>query len=76
MTRFNKTSGIGAIRRRSSKGEIDYYRCPEDVVDFQLAGKISEDRGYFGFGPETICDGNSSSAVRSKQIIGTLYDAL
>ena len=55
---------------------IDYYRCPEDVVNFRLAGKLSEDRGYFRFGPETICYGDSSSGVRSKQVIGTLYDAL
>ncbi len=55
---------------------IDYYRCPEDMVDFQLAGKLSEDPGYFRFDPETICYGDSSSGVRSKQVIGTLYDAL
>ena len=55
---------------------IDYYRCPEDVVDFQLAGKVSEDPGYFRFGPEAICYGNSSSGVRREQVIGALYDAL
>src|SRR3989441_1262592 len=54
---------------------IDYYRCPEDAVDFQLAGKLSDDPGYFRFGPETICYGNSSSGVRTKQVVGTVYDA-
>jgi hypothetical protein len=55
---------------------IDYYRCPENLVDFQLAGRVSEDPGYFCFGPETICYGNSSSGFRRKQVTGTLYDAL
>src|SRR2546427_11562702 len=54
----------------------DYFRCPEDVVDFQLAGKLSADPGYFRFGPETICYGDSSSGVRRKQVMGVLYDAL
>ena len=55
---------------------IDYYRCPENLVNFQLAGKLSEDRGYFCLGPETICYGNSWSGSRSKQVTAQLYDAL
>src|SRR5437899_81069 len=55
---------------------IDYYRCPENLADFRLAGRVSEDPGYFCFGPETICYGNSSSGSRSKQAGGPLYDAL
>ena len=55
---------------------IDYYRCPESVADFRLAGRVSQDPGYFCFGPETICYGNSSSGSRSKNVIGPLYDTL
>jgi len=55
---------------------VDYYRCPENLVAFRLAGKVSEDPGYFCFGPETICYGNSSSGFRSRDVIGPLYDAL
>jgi hypothetical protein len=55
---------------------VDYYRCPGNLADFRLAGRLSADSGYFFFGPETICYGNSSSGFRSKQVIGPLYDAL
>src|SRR5881396_1547150 len=44
---------------------VEYYRCPENVAAFQLAGKVSADPGYFRFGPETICYGKSSCAFRS-----------
>jgi len=55
---------------------IDYYRCPENLAHFQLAGRVSEDPGYFCFGPGTICYGNSSSGFRSKQVTGPLHDVL
>jgi hypothetical protein len=54
----------------------DYYRCPEKFVDLQLAGKLSENPGYFGFGHQTICYGNSSSGFRSHRVSGQLYDTL
>src|SRR5438046_8748129 len=55
---------------------VEYYRCPENLAAFQLAGKVSEDLGYFRFCPETICYVKSSSVFRSKEVIGPLYDAL
>ena len=55
---------------------IDYYRCPETLADFQVAGKVLEDPGYFCFGPETICYGRLTSGSTSKRITGHLYDAL
>ena len=54
---------------------IDYYRCPDDMVDFRLAGDVSKDPGYFRFGPETVCYGKSSSGARSRRVNGALYDA-
>jgi len=54
---------------------IDYYRCPDDMVDFRLAGDVSKDRGYFRFGHETVCYGKSSSGARRRQVDGALYDA-
>ncbi len=55
---------------------IDYFRCPEDLADFELAGQVTEDQGYFCFGPEAICYGHSSSGFRNEQVTGPLYDAL
>ena len=54
---------------------VDHYRCPEDVAHFELAGRPCGDRGYFRFGPETICYGSSCGA-RSERPSGPLYDAL
>jgi hypothetical protein len=55
---------------------VDHYRCPENVAGFELAGTLRDDPGYFCFGPETICYGNSTSGSRSEQPTGALYDAL
>src|SRR5262249_16145778 len=55
---------------------IDYYRCPEDLVDFRATEGVSQERGYFAFGPGTVCYGTSSSGALSKRVTGSLYDAL
>src|SRR6185503_730014 len=53
-----------------------HYRCPENVAEFELAGRLRDDPGYFCFGPETICYGRSSSASSSELSTGPLDDAL
>jgi len=50
------------------KALIEYYRCPEDMVELRLAGRLSEYAGYFRFGPETTCYGRSSTAARSHDV--------
>jgi len=52
----------------------DYYRCPEAFAVFSLAGKLSEDCGYFRLGPDIICYGRSSSGFRAEHPAGELYD--
>lgn len=54
---------------------IEYFRCPEEFVDFQLSGRFGETRGYFRFGAETICYGRSST-LHGRQAVGSLHDAL
>src|SRR2546425_44616 len=53
---------------------IDYYRCPENLADFQPAGSVLQDPGYFCFGPETICYGRLSSGSPTQQVIGPLHE--
>ena len=55
---------------------IDRYRCPESLVEFDLAGSLSDDTGYFRFGQDTICYGRSTSGFRASRADGVLYDAL
>jgi hypothetical protein len=53
-----------------------YFRCADLPFDFSTKGSLSEDRGFFRFGPDTICYGRSSTGFRSQQADETLYDAL
>src|SRR5438094_37539 len=59
-----------------NQGIVDYYRCLENLARFELIGSLSKHPGYFRFGPDTVCYGQSSSGFRNKQPIGSLYDAL
>src|SRR5438445_8657782 len=62
--------------QRIEQPVLDYFRCPENLVEFELAGRLSEEPGYFSFGPETICYGHSLSGFRSPCAAGPLYEAL
>ena len=52
----------------------EYFRCPEDSVNFSTAADLSADRGYFRFGPDTVCYGRSSAGFRAGHANGHLYD--
>jgi len=54
---------------------IDRYKCAESVATFGLAGELSKDTGFFRFGQETICYGQSVSGFRSIHPAESLYDA-
>jgi len=53
---------------------IDYYRCPEDFAEFALTGELSKDSGFFQFGPDTICYGQSALGHRTRLASHDLYD--
>ena len=55
---------------------LDHYRCPDSFADFALTGKLSEDAGYFRFGQDTICYGQSASGFRASRADAVLYDVL
>jgi hypothetical protein len=42
------------------KAFLDYFRCPEIYADFELRGDLCPGEGYFRFGPDLICYGQSS----------------
>jgi hypothetical protein len=54
---------------------LEYYRCPDKYADFGLSGQLSEDRGYFRCGKDTILYGRSTTGVRSNLASDALYDA-
>jgi hypothetical protein len=55
---------------------VDYFRCPEGIGDFVPAGDLSSDSGFFKFGPEVICYGQSSSGVSAQVAHAGLHDSL
>jgi len=63
-------------RRKVNDALLEHYRCPEIYVDFTLSGELSDDSGYFRFGQDAICYGQSCSGSRAKLLTSELYDAL
>jgi len=55
---------------------IDHYRCPDSVADFALTGSLSDDTGYFRFGQDMICYGQSALGFRASRADAVLYDVL
>ena len=53
---------------------VGYYRCPDDFAEVTLKGQLSGDCGYFRFGQDAICYGQSTSGFRATQPQGDLYD--
>jgi hypothetical protein len=53
----------------------DYYRVPSDLLGRVFAARPSGEFGFFRFGPETICYGQSTSGVSAKVENSGLYDA-
>jgi hypothetical protein len=55
---------------------LDYFKCPDGLVDFALAGELSSDSGYFRFGPHVTCYGRSFRGSRGSHPRTPLYDSL
>src|ERR1035438_7768760 len=53
---------------------LERYRCPEAVAEFALNGHLSRDAGFFRFGSDTVCFGQSSTGSRSRTPLTGLYD--
>ncbi len=51
-----------------------YYRCPQEYLDFCVAAPLKESRGYFRFGPDITCYGQTSGYAYPT-INGHLFDA-
>ncbi len=54
---------------------LERYRCPEELVRFQLSGPLSSDAGYFRFGNDTTCYGRTATGYRTTHADALLYDA-
>lgn len=54
---------------------LDFYRCPEDFGAFALAGPLRAAPGYFRFGQDAVCYGQTSSGYCSSSPNDGLFDS-
>lgn len=50
-----------------SKALLDLYRCPPDLLRFSLSGELSQDEGFFRFGPDLLGFGRTTSGQRKSR---------
>src|SRR5438270_6911682 len=53
---------------------IEQYRCSEAFLPLAVQDHLSDDTGFFQFGPEVICYGKSSTGYRTPEVEPALYD--
>lgn len=54
----------------------DRYRCPEGILNFRLGEELTQDSGYFQFGPDTTCYGCALNGIPQAQLSSPLCDTL
>jgi hypothetical protein len=59
---------------RTNKFISDYFRCPDGSFNFEVAENLSDESGYFKFGPGLTCFGQCSSGKPSHTAKGDLVD--
>jgi hypothetical protein len=57
-----RKSGQSARRPQKSNALVEFYRCPEDFAALSVAAETNLRPGFFRFGPEAICYGQSALA--------------
>jgi hypothetical protein len=68
-------SGLSQVEQ-SDQVFVDHYCCPEEFVNIGLLGTLSEQAGFFRFGPEAVCYGRCSAFAPSIAPELPLIDAL
>jgi len=61
------------VSGKAATSLIDHFRCSE-LPALEISGNLSQSSGFFRFGPNVVCYGQSSGVVRSK-VNGNLVDA-
>ncbi len=59
-----------------SRHLFDHFRCPEEMVQFELEGDVPEKPGYFRFGEGLTCYGKTAAVPVAKHWSDDLGDAL
>jgi hypothetical protein len=70
------SSGAGSSPRNATQLLSELFRCPNNVADFGVKGDLSQDNGFFRFGPNIVCYGRCSSGTPAQSVTEPLHDAL
>ena len=54
---------------------LEYYKCPEEFSKIEPKGELSEQQGFFQFGPGTLCFGRCHSGKPVNYPTVPLFDA-
>lgn len=54
---------------------IEHFRCPENGIDLAVSEDLSVESGYFRFGADAVCFGQSKSAIATPAVTDVLYDS-
>ena len=65
--------GIQMSLARDASAFADYYRCPGEFGEFEIASELSPDEGYFSF-RDAICFGRRHGGPPAKCVAGNLDD--
>jgi peptidoglycan/xylan/chitin deacetylase (PgdA/CDA1 family) len=75
MIRFGaETEPLPQTSPSTTRLLTDRYRCSQELPDFRLAGRLKPTNGYFRFGEDVVCYGQTV-AETCRSVNGHLYDA-
>ena len=63
-------------KNQASRLLTDHFRCPDEFADLTVRENQSTDPGYFRFGNDVICYGQSSSGTPAASVAEPLRDVL
>jgi len=53
---------------------VEFFRCPEDSIEMELTGELTDQTGFFRLGEDTICYGQTCSGPVASSLGDPLLD--
>ena len=72
---LNSLPTIVKERSPQNRALIDYYKCPEEFGDIEEIEQLSQQEGFFEFGPGTLCFGRCHAGKPAIRPNDRLFDA-
>jgi hypothetical protein len=72
---LNSSTSTAKGQNVQSQTLCDYYKCPDDLGEFELTGELSREQGFFQFGSGIVCYGRCHGGRPVKNPSGPLFDS-